>query len=398
MRIWPLLLATKVVACSINVFRSCEFVYNWHTAASVRSPSQTRNGRPLVTDQTSIARDARLYEAAWLHYCGNYSQKQIAERFDVNKATVSRWLSQAVAHGIVKTSVEAPGLNELEIRLRHAFGLRSAQVVPSLPIGSAASTEPETSWEEVRVLQNEELGRAAAKFLGPKLKGNMGLGLGGGTGVASFARHLPNHSPMVSLRLHALGVSSREPFAVCATSVTSTATALLTSEFQRRAAQSLHLKGRRHRIPAVEGNALRLPSGGNEIASLAMAADDYYDKAMREVDMVVTGIGAIETCWILDETEREYFAEQGAIGDVLYDLFGEGGTPIKMEPTAAVFSFGIDRLRSMVSNGKEVVAICCNKVEAIVHAFGSREAPFVTGIITDETTALRVLARFDETS
>jgi len=62
-----------------------------------------------------------------------------------------------------------------------------------------------------------------------------------------------------------------------------------------------------------------------------------------------------------------------------------------------VFSFGIDRLRSLVSNGRDVTLICKGKIEAIYELLAcSRQARVVTGIVTDAPTATKLIERHDQ--
>ena len=359
-------------------------------------------------------RVGRIYEAAWLHHACGLSQKVVAGKLRVDKATISRWIQEAARCGIVSVTVTPPGLKDLETRLQAAFGLKRVRVIPSLPMslvgpdvtGNRERTDAAgrsdrqevltpSFAEDFQELQNEELGKAAAAFIGPTLVGGAGVGLGGGRAVSAFARHLYRDCPRVGLKFFALAVSSREPFAICATSITAICTSLVSSEFRRPASQAVPAGGAGP--PHVEGHALRLPERGADFAAMAKAADDYYDAAMEQVELVVTGIGAIETCWVLDDTERHKLArEMGAVGDVLYDIYGDAGTPIKVKPAAAVFPFGIKRLQRMVADGKDVVVITTGKAKATYHALACKGRPFVTGIVTDEQTARDVLALNDK--
>ncbi len=359
-------------------------------------------------------RVARIYDAAWLHHACGLSQKEVALKLGVDKATISRWIQEAGRRGIVSVTVTPPGLKELETRLEGTFGIRRVRVIPSVPMspadtkagadssGRAAALRktsrphgPE-SWVSRGLLdmQNEELGKAAAAFIGPTLVGGAGIGLGGGRAVSAFAQHLYRHCPTVGLEFFALAVSSREPFAICATSITAICTSLVTSEFRRRASQTVPPSP--NGPPTVGGHALRLPERGADFAAMAKAADDYYDVAMEQVELVVTGIGAIETCWVLDETERQRLKhEMGAVGDVLYDIYGDGGTPIKVKPAAAVFPFAIKRLQRMVAKEKDVIVLSTGKTVATYHALRC-SAPFISGIVTDEQTARGVLELNDK--
>ena len=70
----------------------------------------------------------QIYQVAWLHYVKRMSQKDIAELFDVDKATVSRWLTKARDQKIVTTTVHPPGIEELEVAMMESFGLRRVRV------------------------------------------------------------------------------------------------------------------------------------------------------------------------------------------------------------------------------------------------------------------------------
>ena len=96
-------------------------------------------------------------------------------------------------------------------------------------------------------------------------------------------------------------------------------------------------------------------------------------------------------------SEVEHVKKQGAIGEILYEFFGEHGVRIKVDIAAKAYSFGIRRLQHMVEEGKEVVVICSGKTLPTFHALMS-ERRFVTGIVTDEATAQELLDLFDEGS
>lgn len=335
----------------------------------------------------------RVFEAAWLHFERGYSQKQIAARMKVNAATITRYLQTAVQSNVVQFHVTPHHNVALELQLIEEFRLRIAKVIPSLPMEPANDGEKESDDDATRrSLQYEHLGRAAAEVVAGLITGDSAIGLGGGTGVTAFVRHFPASCPDVALRLLALAVSSREPFAISASSVTAVATSLITAEFQRRAAvQRMKTDGKRSTPPLVQGDALRLPGHSGQRSSLQADAKRYYDDAMRELSLIVTGIGAIESCWILDEHEREAIRNRGGVGDILYDVYGTNGASIAIDAKASVFPFGIPRLRKLVAEGKQVIAICSGKSRAIYHALATTRNPFVTGLVTDELTARAII-------
>ena len=353
-------------------------------------------------------RRGQIYHAAYLHYVLNYSQSQIAAEFDVDKGTASRWLATARREKMVTIRVHPPGSEDLEVRLTHCFGLEQVRVrvIPGMP--SRATRDPRHTLEhtDLYALQSEELGRAAAEMIGPRLVGNTGIGLAGGRGVAAFAAHLVDHCPMVGFKLFALGVSGHEPFPISASSVTAIAHYSLVTEFQERAQRNLNRDGPTV-APEVVGSALRLPVRPDNPGNIAAAADKFYDEALEGIHHVIAGVGDMDDCYVLDSDERKKMRKQGAVGEVVYNVYGEHGTPIQVDPSVPVYSFGIRRLRNLVAQGGEVTIICKDKIQAIYHLLTAKPLPedtggvaekntgIVTGIVTDMPTAHSLLELYE---
>jgi deoxyribonucleoside regulator len=349
--------------------------------------------RPPRQKRRSYAKteEELIYLAAWLHYQQNKAQKDIAKILGIkNPSTISRWLQKAISNGVVAIQLRPPGLSELALRLSETFALSHALVIPTLPQPSAddANRDDQRGEREdtMRLLQAEELGVAAAKYLSDLVKGNQGIGLGGGTSVAAFVRHWPGYAPRVGFRLYALGASSREPLELSSPGVAAIACGLLNAGFRQRAP--------RDGSPPilVEAHALRLPQASESKEILEREAEIYYERAMNDISMVITGIGALHRDWVVTAEELSRFKRQGAVGEILLDFFGERGRPIEASPatTATIFPFGIKRLEKMVAKGKQVIVITSKKVEALRHALSCKDK-FITGVITDEDTANRVL-------
>ena len=200
----------------------------------------------------------------------------------------------------------------------------------------------------------------------------------------SYVKHLVGNTPMYAIEYTYKG----EKRAVYAKAENLN----MTGSIKDRMA--FHILKRGYESGCLEpGDMLAEATSGNTGIALAMvaAANRYYNEAMKRIDLVVAGIGEIQTCWVLEPPERLMLENQmGAIGDILFDIYGDKGTPIAAEPAAAVFPFTIRRLQQMVQDGREVTVVSTGKIKATYHALACLN-PFVTGIITDEDTAASVL-------
>jgi DNA-binding transcriptional regulator LsrR (DeoR family) len=100
--------------------------------------------------------NTRLDDAAragWLYYIAGKTQEEIATKLGVSRQSAQRLVSLAMSEGLVKVRLEHPIANCLELaeRLKSAFGLDMAEVVPSdetstsstIGVAQAASVEIE---------------------------------------------------------------------------------------------------------------------------------------------------------------------------------------------------------------------------------------------------------------
>ena len=73
-----------------------------------------------------------LLRVAWFYYKDELTQDEIARRLSVSRASVGRMLDRARKVGLVTISLNAERLDAFEVssRLRRAFGLTEALVVP----------------------------------------------------------------------------------------------------------------------------------------------------------------------------------------------------------------------------------------------------------------------------
>ena len=116
-----------------------------------------------------------LLRVAWFYYKDELTQDEIARRLSVSRASVGRMLDRARKVGLVSINLNADHLDAFEVssRLRRAFGLTEALVVP----------DHEKEPADHHVL-NARLGLGGAQFMSTHLRPGGSLGVGWGDTVS----------------------------------------------------------------------------------------------------------------------------------------------------------------------------------------------------------------------
>lgn len=317
---------------------------------------------------TSAARVTRLdlqqmrliTRAARLHYLQGKRQAEIADEMGVSQASVSRFLSLAAEHGIVRTIVVPPeGLYpDLEENLVLAFGLQSAYVVDV----SSREDGLETA-----------LGAAAAQCLGGELQGGPVLGLTSwSTTLREMARHLQPRANTGITRvvemLGDLGSPRLQHEAALATQQVAWAFA----------AEPVFL-----RTPGV------MPSVGLRELALADSHIRATLKLLDTVDIAFVGVGPADFHGPLEEGDNFFTAEQlaevraaGAVGQLHQRFIDAAGQPVNTHLDSLVVGITLDQLRHV--RRKIVVAGGAAKHDAIAAALAGQ---WIDVLVTDVNTA-----------
>jgi DNA-binding transcriptional regulator LsrR (DeoR family) len=301
--------------------------------------------------------------AAWLSYIGGYTQEDIAGRLGISRVKVNRLIALAHRQGLVRVFVEGTAADcvALEDRIAEAFGLEFCSVAPDL--GDAD-------------LPLQALAAAGARFLlGALERPNLRvIGFGHGRTLAAVVDQLPR-VPRADLKF----------------------VSLLGSLTRNAAANPFDVI---HRLAGkVGGDSYFLP--------VPFFADSVDDKAVlaaqrsvrdvfalaRRADLVVVGIGELSAeahlraSGMITSGEFEELAAAGAVGEVLGHFFAADGRSVAAEINQRALGLAPDDLR-----GKEVVAIAGGrgKARAIAAVLASG---LLTGLITDESTARRLVQR-----
>ncbi|HWT98907.1 MAG TPA: sugar-binding transcriptional regulator [Terriglobales bacterium] len=120
------------------------------------------------TETDFVSSDEQLQvRIAWHYYVEGLTQKEIAEKLDVNRVRVNRLLSASRANGLVQVQIHGrlSSCVDLEQKLIADFGLREAIVVPS-------SDDPE--------LIQESIGFATGNWISDNIDQIKSIGIGWG--------------------------------------------------------------------------------------------------------------------------------------------------------------------------------------------------------------------------
>lgn len=126
----------------------------------------------IVDDERLMVRVSELY------YNQGYGHKEIGDQLGLSRPTVSRLITNAREHGIVRIIIaDVDGRNhmELEQQLEAKFGLKAAVITDSY----SEST-----------VQKQELGRAAAKYLERILQNGNTVGVSMGSTLSYIAPYI----------------------------------------------------------------------------------------------------------------------------------------------------------------------------------------------------------------
>ncbi len=301
-----------------------------------------------------------ITKAARLHYIHGERQSEIAEKMGVSQASVSRFLTLAEEHGIVRTIVVPPeGLYpDLEDGLMEAYGLDAVYVVD---IGAR-----EDGIAHI-------LGTAAARCLTSEFKTGPVAGLTSwSTTLREMAKAMEPRSntgiKTVVEMLGDLGSPRLQHEAALAT---------------QQMANALDAEAVFLRTPGVMPNA--------ELLKVALS-DAHTQSALRlldKVDIAFVGVGPADVHGPLEAGDNFFSAKQladvraaGAVGQLHQRFIDAQGVSVKTRLDELVIGITLDQLRH--ARRKIVVAGGAEKHAAIAAALAGN---WIDVLVTDVNTA-----------
>lgn len=305
-----------------------------------------------------------MVKAARMYHEQNLSQGEIAEKLNVSQSRVSRWLTDAVREGIVRTIVVPPAGTEsdLEDAVAAKYGL-SAVVVADL------QTE-----DEAAIIRG--IGAAAAGYLEVTLTGGNRVGLSSwsSTLLATVDAMSPRNVKTAEKIVQVIGGVGNPEVQVRATHLA-----------DRLATVT---KGTPRYLPAPGIVSSR---GGRD----ALLEDPFVAEVAADwdrLDTLLVGIGSIEPSPLLlqsgnslNESNLNALAASGAVGDICLRFFDKHGKLIESELNDRVL--GISPEQMLRVDRRIGIAGGTRKYAAIRAAV---EGKWINVLITDKKTALKL--------
>ncbi|MGH6944580.1 MAG: sugar-binding transcriptional regulator [Geminicoccaceae bacterium] len=306
--------------------------------------------------------------AAWLSYVGGYRQEDIAERLGVSRIKVNRLIALAHRRGLIRVVVEGSDAQcvALEKAIAAAHGLAFCAVAVDLDEGA---------------LPLRTLAAAGARFLARTIE-NRDLtivGIGHGRTLAAVVEALPR-LPRTDVRF----------------------VSLLGSLTRHAAANPFDVVHRIAQTTGCESYFMPVPFFANSVADKQVlmaqkSLKDVFDLALQ-AQLYIVGIGEVSAKAHMVETRMITMGElaeverAGAVGEVLGHFVDARGRPVGAPINERALGLRIEDLR-----GKEVIAIAGGhgKARAIDAVLSTG---VLTGLITDEATADRLVARRENAS
>jgi len=300
-----------------------------------------------------------LGKVSTLYYLQNETQQQIADRLGLSRPTVSRLITEAKQHGIVRITITAPeGLHlDLEQALEARYPIEEAHVV---------SIDPGTSDDLLRW----QLGAAGAAYLARVIQPRQSIGLAWGTTLSAMVQAvspMPTQDVNIVQMLGGIGPPDAEAYA---------------AGIVRRLAQVLG------------ASTVLLPAPGVVATAQvrdALRSDPHVHAAIKQfesLDVAFVGIGSIASNTVLSDAHslpkgmRKALIAAGAVGDVALRFFDTRGAEVQTPLDERTLGITAEQLRKV----PRVVAVAggAEKHDAIRAALASG---MIDVLITDRETA-----------
>lgn len=305
-----------------------------------------------------------LIKVANMYYSENMKQSDIADKLEINRTTVSKYLKRAMEAGIVQISIVNDSYEKLETELEKKFGLKEVYIVDSV-----------TDAEEVK----NNMGKAGLAFLKRVINDGDVVGFAWGTAMGALARNalLEKCNEVKADMVPLVG----GPENIDSEFHVNTVTYKIASAFK---AQSHYLYA-----PAI--------SKTTEIRA-AIMQDDNYIKITHywdKLNIAIVGIGApvksSNLVWAgaFGKKSIDELANAGVVGEICSVFYDINGQIIKTGLSDKIIAIDLEKLRQVkYSIG---IAASLEKVPAI---YGALKGNLINVLISDEKTA-KLLLKFN---
>jgi DNA-binding transcriptional regulator LsrR (DeoR family) len=300
--------------------------------------------------------------AGWLYYVAGQTQDEIAKKLNVSRQSAQRMVALSVSQGLIKVRLDHPIAKCMDLaqKLKSRFGLASCEVVPSDP------SEPSST---------VGLAQAGAAEIQRHLKSETPKVLAMGTGrvLRAIVDELPildcpQHKIVAMLGNMALD-GSASPYDVVV-----------------RMAEHTNAKHYPMPLPVLprsieEKNQLHAQH--NITANLKLA---------KNADVTFVGIGSLgeksplHIDGFVDADELKELQNLGAVGEMISWVYDKNGKLLDCTVNQRVASTPL-----VTNENKQIYAIAAGE-EKVLAILGAVRSNMISGLITNEYTAERLLS------
>jgi DNA-binding transcriptional regulator LsrR (DeoR family) len=313
-----------------------------------------------------------LAEVAQLYYVRDFTQEQIARQIGTSRSNVSRMLKEAREQGMVEVRIHSPlrtvpGLQE---ELVSRLGLRECLVLAALDRDSHVFETTDTV---------TQVAALAARYLQENIADGTTVGLGWGRSV-----HRVVHNRFFREKRDATVVQVMGSIGGSIPEFDGIATTARLAEVLAASADYLHAP-MLVSDAAVRAGLLRDPHIRKtlEVAGNAQTIVSSVGTPGPEHGQYLTGY--------LSDEDLEYIREQGAVGDICGAYFAFDGSLVPLEMNERSIAISSEQL-SRVPNRVGV----SSGTEKPMANIGAARSSLLNVLITDEDTALRMLAILED--
>ena len=299
-----------------------------------------------------------VMKIAWLYYIENMTQQQIAERLDISRMKVVKYLNQAKSEGVVQFKINHDTQNRIgtEKALIEKYGLQDVFVVPN-------------SENDL----NNSIAKAAAQYIEEKSKPGDYINIGYGDTISKTVSHLIY---AVEKPLSLVSLSGGVSF------------------YTSSIINGAHKRSFLSPTPNIYVIPAPLVASTKEVAQLMLNESSIKEilNMTKLASMSVVGIGAVcntATIFkynIVSNNDLVLLQMQGAVGDILSHFYDKDGNVIENGLNDRLISSDL----SMLQNSQKVIGVAGgnDKLDAIHSALVGK---LVNVFITDENTAMKLL-------
>jgi lsr operon transcriptional repressor len=305
--------------------------------------------------------DQFLARIAWLYYMEELTQAEIAERLNLSRIKITRYLKQAREKGIVQINIQSNNSStlELESALSNRFNLKDVKVVMSV---------------EHRQSQLRLLAQGASEWLVPRLESGLTIGIG----LSRTLSYMPEYfHPKRKIMCDFTDIIG---------GVTGPSSTMISLNITSQMAEICGGRPFRLLAPSVVSS-----KQAYEIILSEPVLNEVFQKALH-CDIIFQSCGGVDTGALLYENKSlqsetlQFLSDNGAVGDILGHFVDIDGNPVKVPYDELIISISLEALQKvhlgvLVAGGQE-------KVKTI-HA--ALKAKYFNVLITDEQTAMEVL-------